>query len=325
MKKIMSLMVAALSLLTFSSCMKENLANGADEAIMTLKISMPDGVATKAYGDGMYAAKNVIIGVFDENRVEKFRKNIVWEKNVFEQEVTIQFVMGKTYQMVLWAQYGDAYGDPATMNLDKITLDYKKSNREDLDAFYAYVEPFRVTKDFSKSITLQRPFAQLNFATTVGDMDESIAAGDLGIHNMASVTIKNVANTLDLFTGKTSYVAADGIATEAGVEVIIPETEFPKVDGKYPTITIDNSETVYEVIAMNYILVADANSANGETTADLELKVGELVIEVPQAQMKRNWRTNVVGELLTGEGTFTVKIDPIFTDSYDNVWNESAK
>ena len=76
---------------------------------------------------------------------------------------------------------------------------------------------------------------------------------------------------------------------------------------------------------MNYVLVADANSANGETTADLELKVGELVIEVPQAQMKRNWRTNVVGELLTGEGTFTVKIDPIFTDSYDNVWNESAK
>ena len=236
MKKILSLMVAALSLLALSSCMKENFNNGADEATMTLNISMPDEVATKAYGDGMFDAKNVIIGVFDEDGNEKFRKVYVWEKDVFQQEVTIQFVMGKTYQMVLWAQYGDAYGIPKEMDLDKITLDYQKSNREDLDAFYAYVEPFRVTEDFSKSITLKRPFAQLNFATTVGDMDESIAAGDLGIHNKAQVTVKNLANTLNLFTGKTSYVAADKTETESGVAVIIPETEFPKVDGKYPTI-----------------------------------------------------------------------------------------
>ena len=78
MKKILSLMVAALSLLALSSCMKENFDNGADEATMTLNISMPDGVATKAYGDGKFADKNVIIGVFDENGVEKFRKIYVW-------------------------------------------------------------------------------------------------------------------------------------------------------------------------------------------------------------------------------------------------------
>lgn len=321
MKKILSLMVAALSLLALSSCMKENFGNGADEATMTLNISMPDA-ATKAYGDGMLEAKNVIIGVFDENGVEKFRKIYVWEKNVFQQEVTIQFVMGKTYQMVLWAQYGDAYGDPKTMSLDEITLDYKQSNREDLDAFYAYVEPFRVTADFSKSITLKRPFAQLNFATTVGDMDESIAAGDLGIHNMAAVTIKNVANTLNLFTGETTYIDENQKSENVGKAVIIPETAFPKVDGKYPTIEVEG--TTYEVISMNYVLVADAGSQDGKTTVDLELKVGDLVIEVPGANLKRNWRTNVVGELLTGEGTFTVKIDPIFDGTYNENWNEGT-
>ena len=321
MKKILSLMVAALSLLALSSCMKEDLGNGGDEATMTLNISMPDA-ATKAYGDGMFEAKNVIIGVFDENGVEKFRKIYVWEKNVFQQEVTIQFVMGKTYQMVLWAQYGDAYGDPKTMSLDEITLDYKQSNREDLDAFYAYVEPFRVTADFSKSITLKRPFAQLNFATTVGDMDESIAAGDLGIHNMAAVTIKNVANTLNLFTGEATYIDENQKSESMGKAVVIPETAFPKVDGKYPTIEVEG--TTYEVISMNYVLVADAGSQDGKTTVDLELKVGDLVINVPNAYMKRNWRTNVVGELLTGEGTFTVKIDPIFDGSYNNNWNDGS-
>ena len=31
-----------------------------------------------------------------------------------------------------------------------------------------------------------------------------------------------------------------------------------------------------------------------------------------------NIRTNIVGELLTGEGTFKITIDPIFEDDYDH-------
>lgn len=310
-------------MLLAASCAKEQLGNEASgEATMTLTVSLPDNAVTKAYGDGQYAAKNVIIGVFDENGTEKFRKNYVWEPDVFTKELSITFVMGKKYQMVLWAQYGEAYGDPAKMPLDKISLDYKASNREDLDAFYAYVPTFEVREDFTKSITLTRPFAQLNFATTIGDMDESIAAGDLGIHNKAAVTVANVANTLNLLTGKTSYVAADGTETAAGAAVVIPETEFPKVNGKYPTIVVE--ETTYEVISMNYVLVADNSAVDGKTTVDLKLKVGELEIEVPTAPMKRNYRTNVIGELLTGEGTFTVTIDPIFDGTYNENWNDGS-
>ena len=287
---------------------------------MTLSIDILDGVQTKAYGDGMFADKNVIIGVFDENGVEKFRKNIVWTKDVFEEEIQIRFMMGKTYQMVLWAQYGNAYGDPVTMPLDQITLDYTASNQENLDAFYAYVPKFTVKQDFEKSVTLRRPFAQLNFATTVGDIDESIAA--TAVESKAKVTIANVANTLDLFTGQTTFVK-DGHVETTPQTVVIPATAFPaKVNGKYPTITVE--ETTYEVISMNYVLVADSGAQDGKTTVDLKLEVGDLVIEVPNAYMKRNWRTNVVGELLTGEGTFTVKIDPIFDGSYNNNWNDGS-
>jgi hypothetical protein len=321
MKKIFSLMVVALSVLAVASCAKEDLGKN-DEATMTLSLRIPEAASTKAYGDGMFADKNVIIGVFDENGVEKFRKNIVWAKDVFEQEVQIRFMMGKTYQMVLWAQYGNAYGDPVTMPLTQITLDYSASNRENLDAFYAYVPKFTVKQDFQKTITLTRPFAQLNFATTIGDMDESVADTDLtGLGNTATITISNVANTLDLFTGLTSYVK-DGHAETVPQTVVIPATAFPaKVDGKYPTITVE--EVTYEVIAMNYVLVADANAQDGKTTVDLKLEVGDLVIDVPNAYMKRNWRTNVVGELLTAEGSFKVTIDPDFEGSYNNNWNQS--
>lgn len=323
MKKIFSLMVAALSVLAVASCAKENVAKS-DEATMTLSISIPDGAATKAYGDGQYADKNVIIGVFDENGVEKFRKNFVWEKNVFEQEIQIRFIMGKKYQMVLWAQYGDAYGDPVRMPLDEITLDYSASNRENLDAFYAHVPVFEVKQDFRKAIVMTRPFAQLNFATTIGDMDESIADTDMtGLVNTATVSISNVANTLNLFTGETSFVSQNGNAESPRGNVVIPATAFPKMEnGKYPVINVDG--VIYEVISMNYVLVADAGAKDGKTTVDLQLQVGELVIDVPNAYMKRNWRTNVVGELLTAEGSFKVSIDPNFEGSYTENWTEGT-
>jgi hypothetical protein len=319
MKKIISFIVVALSVLAVASCTKEN---AGAEATMTLKVNIPEAV-TKAYGDGMFADKNLIIGVFDENGVEKFRKVYVWSPSKFEDEISIRFMVGKKYQMVFWAQYGEAYGKPETMPLDQITLDYARSNREDLDAFWAHVPVFEVRTDFDMAVTLHRPFAQLNFATTVGDMNESVADPDLaGLHNKAAVTVKNVANTLNLFTGETCYIDANNHSEAAGAAVIIPDTEFPKVkvmqDGKevevYPTIQVEG--VTYEIVAMNYILVADSGSKDGKTTVDLKLQVGEFELSVPNAYMKRNWRTNVVGELLTAEGSFKVNIDPIFEGTY---------
>ena len=330
MKKILSFVAVALAAFAMSSCAKSD-SEAAQEATMTLSVSLPDAVGTKAYGDGMYAEKTVVVGVFDEDGNEQFRKSYTWGVEEFSKELQLRFVMGRSYQMVIFAQYGEAYGKPETMPLDQITLDYARSNREDLDAFWAHVPVFEVKTDFDMSVTLHRPFAQLNFATTVGDMNESVADPDLaGLHNKAAVTVKNVANTLNLFTGETCYIDANNHSEAAGAAVIIPDTEFPKVkvmqDGKevevYPTIQVEG--VTYEIVAMNYILVADSGSKDGKTTVDLKLQVGEFELSVPNAYMKRNWRTNVVGELLTAEGSFKVSIDPDFTGSYNEFWNQGT-
>ena len=303
MKRILSFAAVMLGLVALSSCMKENIEPSQEGSTNgTFTISVPQDVVTKAYGDGKFAAKNVIIGVFDENGLERYRKNYEWGTDKFTETITLPFVMGKSYQMVFWAQYGNAYGDPKEMELKEITMPYTKSNQENLDAFYWYEPVFTVTEDFTKNITMRRPFAQVNFATTPGDIDESIAAGlDVNLGDKAVVTVKNAAKTLNLFTGETSDYA----------EVSVPATEFPKdANGKYHEITVEGK--TYEILAMNYFLVADKDAVDGKTTAEMSLKVGELELSVPQAQMKRNYRTNIVGELLTGEGTFNVTIDPIF-------------
>ena len=309
MKRILSFAAVMLGLVALSSCMKENIEPSQEGSTNgTFTISVPQDVVTKAYGDGKFAAKNVIIGVFDENGVERYRKNYEWGTDKFTETITLPFVMGKSYQMVFWAQYGNAYGDPKEMELKEITMPYTKSNQENLDAFYWYEPVFPVTKDFTKNITMRRPFAQVNFATTPGDIDESIAAGlDVNLGDKAVVTVKNAAKTLNLFTGETSDYA----------EVSVPATEFPKdANGKYHEITVEGK--TYEILAMNYFLVADKDAVDGKTTAEMSLKVGELELSVPQAQMKRNYRTNIVGELLTGEGTFNVTIDPIFGGDFNH-------
>ena len=317
MKKLITFITIAICFAAVS-CQKtadvENIANA------TFSISVPQEAVTKAYGDGMYDAKNVIIGVFDETGKERYRQVLPWAKDVFTQEVTLTFVIGKQYQLVFWAQYGDAYGAPETMSLRELTLKYTASNMENLDAFYAHVPTFTVKQDFSKTVVLKRPFAQINFATTVNDLDESIGEGYLGLSDKAVVTVKNLANTLNLFTGETAYVDENNKSEAQGKPVTIPETAFPKVDGKYPQIEVDGVK--YEVISMNYVLVADAGCEDGKTTVDLTLQVGDLVINVPSAYLKRNYRTNVIGELLTAEGSFNVTVDPIFTDTFDYVWNE---
>ena len=301
MKKIIYLAAFLMGLVLFPSCQKEEMVQ--KEATASFQISIPQEVVTKAYGDGKFDAKNVIIGIFDENGIEKTRTVLNWGKDEFKKDVQITFVIGASYQMVFWAQYGDAYGKCESMKLDKITMPYEKSNQENLDAFYAYVPVFKVTGDFNKEVEMKRPFAQVNFATTPGDIDEAIKAG---LDPKAEVTLSNVAKTLNLFTGETSDYG----------KVTVPATEIAKdANGKYYQIEVEGKN--YDVVAMNYFLVADKETTDGKTTSDMNLKVDEVDLTVPGANMKRNFRTNIVGELLTGEGKFTISIDPIFTSAYN--------
>ena len=313
------MLLVSLGVLAVSSCVKEGFSNG-EEADMMLSVMIPDGVVTKAYGDGKYADINLIVGVCGEDGNEKFRKNCTLEKGNFETTVPIRLVIGKKYQLVLWAQYGDAYGNPTTMPLDAISMDYSASNKENKDAFYAHVPVFEVRQDFSQSVVLRRPFAQLNFATRQGDIDLSLAEGHLGLSNAAAVTISSVANRLNLLTGEATYVDPVSSEVKVGAKVTVPATAFPKgADGKYPTIQVEKD--IYEILSMNYLLVADSQSADGKTTVDLTLTVGELTLDVPSVQLKRNWRTNIVGQLLTAEGTFKVSIEPDFQNVINQNWN----
>jgi hypothetical protein len=80
---------------------------------------------------------------------------------------------------------------------------------------------------------------------------------------------------------------------------------------------------------MNYILVADGTdkgTSSALAEVSFQIREGDATIlasyDVPNVPVQRNFRSNIVGGLLTAEGTINVIIDPIFNGEYViNVWD----
>ena len=352
MKKILVFAAAMASMLFAASCQKENFSSaeqGGDVVTATFTIQAPGLPGTKAatsadqtmVGDGR-AADNLVFAVFDEEGVEltdlrqgDWVNQIGDNQNVIKFDnsenpqttVTVKLVRGKEYSFVCWAQNEAAtcYDFSDMKNIGISYADYNAANNDLRDAFYAYAETDGVvTENFSQSITLARPFAQVNVGTT--DFVEAQKAG-LEIDNLYStVTVKNAATSLETFTGKASNPVA---ATFAYAHAVA--TEYDLVINKN---LVQNNPQVeiadkYGWLAMNYILVADG-SENGEGSAlaevSFEVREGDDVVltsyDVPNVPVQRNFRTNIVGSLLIAEGTISIIIDPIFNGEYVvDVWD----
>ena len=352
MKKILFYATAIASMLLTLACQKETIspaAQGGDVVTATFTIQTPGVPGTKAVtsadqlsvGDGR-AADNLVFAVYDENGdelvdlrqgdwVNKIGDNqnvIKFDNSVNPQTtVTVKLVRGKEYSFVCWAQNEAAtcYDFKDMKNIGISYADYNAANNDLRDAFYAYAKTNGVvTENFSQTITLARPFAQVNVGTT--DFVEAKKAG-LEIDNLYStVTVKNAATSLETFTGKASAPVA---ATFALAHAVAPEYDLVIDKNKVvndPKVAIADK---YGWLAMNYVLVADG-SDNGLSSAlaevSFELREGEGTVlasyDVPNVPVQRNYRTNIVGGLLTAEGTINIIIDPIFNGEYViNVWD----
>ena len=341
MKKILLYAAGIASMLMAASCQKDvtpPAEQAGDVVKATLTVEVPGQPGTKAttssdqtmIGDGR-AADNLVFAVFDETGVElEDLRQGDWTKNQavikFNDDdqpkatVTVNLVRGKVYTFVCWAQNQEA-GCYDFTNMKEIGISYKNynaSNNDLRDAFYACVQTEKVTEDFSQTVTLGRPFAQINVGTT--DFDAAQKAG-LEIDNLyTTMTVKNAATVLETFTGKAT---APVELTYAYAHAVAPEYDLVINKNKVvndPKVTIAEK---YGWLAMNYILVADG-SDNGEGSAlaevSFDVREGDDVVltsyEVPNVPVQRNYRTNIVGGLLTAEGEISIIIDPIFNGEY---------
>ena len=297
MKKILYGVMAA-TMIFATSCENElEVGAAGEESVVSFTIATPDMGSRADYSDGTTATVLQYAVYEGETELTDLTKSVVKgnaETINGSKEVQLKLTTGNTYSVVFWAAAPNA---PYTVDFGAktMTVDYTNavSNDEARDAFYAK-ETFTVTGAQTETITLKRPFAQLNIGTN--DYAASTSAGYTPTHS--AVTVKNLKNTLNFFDGT---VTGDDEARVFASAAIPAGQEFP-VAG-------------YEYLAMNYLLVgADKTVVDVEFTyTDGSDAKTRTVGSVP---VQRNYRTNIYGQLLTSDVDVNVEIEPDYQGSH---------
>ena len=310
MKNIFRILMAVAVLFT-ASCAKEDISSsiGGGEANVTFTVDLPElGTRAETYGKGA-SATTLRYYVYDgETLLEDLSTELPNEKvtlNGGKATVTLPLLKGMTYNIVFWADNGSNIYS-YTPETKSITVDYTNAiaNDDSRDAFYKYVpaiDPATATNE-DTTIVLTRPFAQLNAATS-----------DLAIVEDNEVILTTSTVKVNTYT---QFDLVNGIVLGEPVEVVIFEAKpMPCTTGE----TLPNKPS-YTYLSMNYLLPGTVDavftfkgkrlSDNSEVTF-----TGTTYTNVP---LKSNYRTNILGALLTKPTDFTVTIDAVFSQPDDN-------
>ncbi len=329
MKKSLLLVAAAVTAL-FSACSSDELASSANDSnVVNVSFSanldqvMPtrsvagesDGTAATRLYVAVYNADKQLIPAISHIGTDAGGKDFV---NVSGKTATVNFqlVKGQTYNFVFWAQNPNATAgavvfDPTT---GKVNVEYSMiaANDETLDAFTAHVNDLTVTGALSQNVTLKRPWAQVNYGSAQADWDAAVAAGITVAKS--KVTVNNVYTTLNALTGE---VGGEATTTD----VVLAANTIPASADTPRTLTV--SGTKYKYIGLNYLLVGNEGQQS-LIKADLEIqKADGTVINTlafSNVPVQRNYRTNIVGNLLTSQTQFSITLD----ENYDNDRNIDA-
>lgn len=215
---------------------------------------------------------------------------------------TVSLVKGQDYDLLFWADKGDDQGADVyynTSDLHNVVLGAYTGNDDRRDAFSQCVTLINVTSDPSTSVQLERPFAQLNIITQ--DIDDIEAN---------SGTVKVVPDLISVaFTAPTVFNVK---TQEASASAAFTSNVAPY----YSTV---GSQTEHYTLSMDYILA----SKNQQDVKDVELtaKKNSTVLNTQtfsNIPLQRNYRTNILGNLLTTTGVFTVETAPVWASPENN-------
>ena len=302
-KLFKTLAATAMSVLAIA-CAKEPVAVNGQQAGVSFMVEVPGASVTKAYGEAEKATK-LYYQVFDNAGASIEGLGVQTTDLVGKAaKVSFQLVKDQTYNFVFWAQTTETgyYTIDETEGLKKITADYTThtdANDENRDAFFA-TESFKVTGPVTKTVTLKRPFAQINIGTK-----DQLKAGSA------------TAPAID-FTGAKSSVTVTGVPTVFSPLAATPETMLTVpatvtfASAAIPTEPLNVKGTDYNYLAMNYVF-APAEGTVCDLSAEIVLTGREPIqLSSPTTPIKRNWRTNILGSLLTSGVDFNVVVDPSF-------------
>ena len=307
MKSVLRFAAAAALLVLAASCNKE-VSVSDKEVPVTMNITLPE-IGTKAIADGLKVNKVHCIVFRNGNLISHSDVTKTITMSGKQATYTTRLISGQTYKIAFWAEVADNAYYTVDYASATVTATYGSvGNDENRDAFFNAME-FTVTDATSAlSVTLKRPFAQLNYGLSAADKALADAISPIA---KAEVSLDGGAYTkLNLLTGEVSAPATVPVVF-ASAPVITSEKLKVQPAGA-------TAATEYEYLSMNYILV------NQEVTPNATLKLYDAsnalvtTVNTSLVPLKRNYRTNIVGNLISEPAQINIVVDPTFSTPDNN-------
>ena len=291
MKKAFYLIASAAMLLLAAGCNKVNPAMD-DTYDATFSVNLEQVARTKAFSDGASAKQLQVLVYCNSEYLPNVSKSGLTFDNNLRATVTLKLIKGKTYDIAFWAQNASApYTiDPAAAKMTVTTTG--AANDETRDAFYRLYNTGKVTGPIEETIELRRPFAQINVFSAEADYN---AALDNKVNFTESGMKVTAPSVLNLLTGVASE-PKEYIFNHAAIDV----NETTAITG-------------YKYIAMNYVLASeggDNTKVEFSVWTDSPAVLLNQDLKVDNAPYKRNYKTNIMGNIFSVDGKFNVIIVP---------------
>ncbi len=310
MKKLLYC-AAALAVAFFAgSCQQEKLEPVQESNAVTFTVEAPAALQTRAIADGLNVNELVYevwltetLGDLTQNaqKLYQAKTDMAVENGVNKATITLDLVNDQKFTVLFWAQVKNE-ANPAYNTAELNAVTYARNsydaNDESLAAFYAvaYVNDCQhVKKDGSATgsqVTLYRPFAQLNLGT---------------LNTSTAYTVALVRSEVNVKNVNTVFNVATSVAS-------VPEEmtfKMAAVPSDPATLAVNGAS--YEYAGMNYMFAGDNVTVEYDIVTSLnggmEGTVNNIVDAVP---LKENYRTNIIGNLLTSKVDYEIVVDAEF-------------
>lgn len=291
--------IAAMAVLA-GACAKEQVGSGDGETVeMTFNVDVPETtITTKGLSDAAQV---------DELRFQLFIKEGTGYKMVQDQTVPVtnkkaavkaSLVKQQHYEAAFWAQAsGTDFYETTDLRAVKMNIAKVKANEPKMDAFWMN-DGFTATVARTKTIIMKRALAQVNFGTVVPTGADALSI------TKSQVVMKGVPTTLNVLLGNKDN-------SHSGSEDITFQDNAP-ISGE--KLIIADGGTQYDYVATAYVFAPKSGDLLTDVSAKVTFNNGNYTtISAPNVPIHRNYRTNILGNLLSVDGEWNITI----TEGFD--------
>lgn len=308
MKKILLFASALAGLFLAGSCQKESLEPVQQGNTVTYTVTVPDALATKGIGDNVANVNTLHYEVYrtavaetvtftDADRLLYHKTATVTNGTA---KIELELVNDQNFTVLFWAQVGETNEAYDVTDLTNVTLKSPiKANQVDYAAFSGvdFIEGTDALTD--KTIELTRPVAQINLGTT----EASLTAFDTRVGlDGSSMTVSGLSNTFN-------------VAKQIPGAALTSTTVYD--EKAVPAEPLKVNTTNYVYVGMNYVGFAPEVGTPVIVSYDINTTEGHIQNTIENVPVKPNYRTNIIGNLITSKTAYTVELD--------NTWGEPAE